>query len=75
MGRPPSASPLPRNTAGRVSKTFTLPPMLARLIAYYRVEHGCRSESHAAEVLLQAGLDAEEAKDRAARAAGKTRAA
>lgn len=59
----------------RINKTYTLPPNVARLVAYFRVEHGLRSESHAAEVLLQSGLAAEDVKAKAERAAAKGRAA
>lgn len=67
-------APEPQATE-RISKTFTLPPLLVRLIAYYRVDGGFKSESHAAEALIQAGLDAEDAKAKAERAAAKGRAA
>lgn len=59
----------------RVSKTFTLPQNMLRLIGYYRIDAGFKSDSYAVEHLLQSGLDAEDAKSKAERAAAKGRAA
>lgn len=64
-------------TTGRVSKTYTLPPNMVRLVGYFRIEGGYKNDSYAVEALIQAGLDAEEAKAKAERAEskGKQRAA
>jgi hypothetical protein len=71
----PKQAPASTDSDQRVSKTWTLPALLIKHVAYFRIERGFTADSYALEHLLRAGIAAEERAEREAKAEKKSKAA